>query len=126
MLRSPCPYLVLVVNQIGTRLSENPRFFVLYSSAPPRLVSVHVLAAGHRVVVGGAEISGRCCYWLVCPLGEQGLVKRICEAFPHLRKKWPSHCLVRFLTSLVSAPLPNGIGTLKLYNSCKIYDLYRT
>ena len=75
------------MNQIGTRLSENPRFFVLYSSAPPRLVSVHVLAAGHRVVVGGAEIGGRCCYWLVCPLGKQGLVKRICEAFPHPRKK---------------------------------------
>ena len=34
MLRYPCPYLVLVVNQIGTRLSENPRFFVLYSSGP--------------------------------------------------------------------------------------------
>ena len=60
MLRYPCPYLVLVVNQIGTRLSENPRFFVLYSSAPPRLVSVHVLAAGHGVMVGGAELGIYC------------------------------------------------------------------
>ena len=101
--------------------------FILFR--PPRLVSVHVLAAGHRVVVlgaaelgiycilffcfririlvlvilyfcilffcifchrvvvGGAELGGTPCYWLVCPLGKQGLVKRICEAFPHPRKK---------------------------------------
>ena len=126
MLRYPCPYLVLVVNQIGTRLSENPRFFVLYSSGPlgwsafmfslpvtawwcwARLSLVLIVfyffvfvfvfwslffcilffcIFCHRVVVGGAELGGRCCYWLVCPLGKQGLVKRICEAFPHHRKK---------------------------------------
>ena len=55
------------MNQIGTRLSENPRFVVLYVSGPLfRLVSVHVLAAGHRVVVGGAELGGTRCYWLIC------------------------------------------------------------
>ena len=30
----PCPYLALVVNQIGTRLRENPRIVVLYVSVP--------------------------------------------------------------------------------------------
>ena len=129
MLLDSCPYLALVVNQIGTRLSENPRFFVLYSSGPlgwsafkfslpvtawwcwARLslvffvfyFSVFVFVFWsllfcifqfcffcifcHRVVLGAAELGGTGCYWLVCPLGKQGLVKRICEAFPHLRKK---------------------------------------
>ena len=54
MLLDPCPYLALVVNQIGTRLRENPRCVVLYVSLPPLPVSDHALAAGHGVVGGGA------------------------------------------------------------------------
>ena len=165
MLRSPCPYLVLVVNQIGTRLSENPRFFVLYSSGPlgwsAFTFSLPVTAwwwAGlslvfivfyfsvfvfvfwsllfcifvfcffcifcHRVVVGGAELGGSVAIGLFARWVSKAWWNVFARPFPIPEKKWPNHCLVRFLTSLVSAPLPNGIGTLKLYkNSCKRYVL---
>ena len=138
--------------------------FILFR--PPRLVSVHVLAAGHRVVVGGAELGIYCILFFcfrICILvlvilyscilfffvffvtgwwwAGLSLVARFAiglfarwvskawwnvfaRPFPSPEKKWPSHCLVRSLNPLISAPLPNGIGTLKLYkNSCKRYVL---
>ena len=166
MLRYPCPYLVLVVNQIGTRLSENPGFFVLYASAPlgwsafmfsqpvtawwcwARLSLVFIVFYFSVFVFvfwsllfcifvfcffvffvttwwwAGLSLVARFAIGLFARWVSKAWWNVFARPFPISEKKCPSHCLVRFLNPLVSAPPPNRIGTLNWSykkSSCKRY-----
>ena len=106
MLLDPWPYLALVVNQIGTRLRENPRFVVLYVSVPLcRSAIMRSLPVTAWWGAGLSFVAGVTIGLFACWVGKDWW-NVIARPFPipeNLDRKWTSHCLVKFLSLFVSA-----------------------